>query len=120
MLVSRNNLARPFSRVVEGGVRPDGRMLALVILLAPLLLTLALLVRSRGGPAFYRHRRIGAGGRNFDCIKFRTMVVDADGVLQQLLATDPRAAAEWAATQKLRDDPRITRHRPLPAPVQPR
>ena len=63
----------------------------------------------RRRPAFYRHRRIGAGGRVFDCIKFRSMVVDAEGTLRRLLAADPAAAAEWAETQKLRDDPRITR-----------
>jgi undecaprenyl-phosphate galactose phosphotransferase len=82
---------------------------AFVLLFAPLLLVLAAVVRSDGGPAFYRHRRIGASGRSFGCIKFRTMVMDADRVLDQVLATDPAAAAEWAATQKLNDDPRITR-----------
>jgi len=45
----------------------------------------------------------------FDCLKFRSMGVDADSVLRRLLANDPEAADEWAATQKLRDDPRITR-----------
>jgi undecaprenyl-phosphate galactose phosphotransferase len=36
------------------------------------------------------------------------MVVDADRVLRRVLATDPEAAKEWASTQKLRDDPRVT------------
>ena len=75
----------------------------------PLLGVLAALVRADGGTVFYRHRRIGAGGRMFDCIKFRSMVLDADGVLRRVIAEDPAAAAEWAETQKLRDDPRITR-----------
>jgi Undecaprenyl-phosphate galactose phosphotransferase WbaP len=108
MLVSRNNLARPFSRTLKAAF--DQFVAAvLVVLLAPLLIGLAVCVRSDGGPAFYRHRRIGAGGRSFGCIKFRTMVTDSDRVLDQLLATDTAAAAEWAATQKLRDDPRVTR-----------
>ncbi len=81
----------------------------LLALLAPLLLILTLLVRADGGPAFYRQCRIGAGGRIFECIKFRSMVRDADRVLQDLLDTDPSAAAEWAATHKLRNDARITR-----------
>ncbi len=107
MLVSRNNLARPFSRTVKAAF--DQFVAALmVVVFAPLLLALALLVRSDGGPAFYRHRRIGAAGRVFGCIKFRTMVTDSDRVLDNLLATDPVAAAEWAATQKLRNDPRVT------------
>ena len=45
----------------------------------------------------------------FDCIKFRTMVMNADEVLYQVISTDSQAAAEWAATQKLRNDPRVTR-----------
>ncbi len=108
MLVSTSNLARPFSRVVKAAF-DQVAAIVLLALLAPLLLILAMLVRADGGPAFYRHRRIGAGGRVFDCLKFRSMVVDAEGALNRLLASDPAAAAEWAATQKLRNDPRITR-----------
>jgi undecaprenyl-phosphate galactose phosphotransferase len=107
MLVSRNNLARPFSRLLKA-VFDQIVAIILVVLLAPLLLVLAVLVSSDGGPVFFRHRRLGEGGRSFGCIKFRTMVMDADRVLDRVLATDPAAAAEWAATQKLRDDPRIT------------
>src|ERR1019366_5042162 len=81
----------------------------LVVLFAPLLAGLALLVRGDGGPVFYRQRRIGAGGREFSCLKFRTMVVDADRQLQHLLRADPHAAAEWADDQKLARDPRITK-----------
>jgi Undecaprenyl-phosphate galactose phosphotransferase WbaP len=108
MLLSSSNLSRPFSRLLKSvfDLTAAG---VLVVLFAPLLFGLAMLVRADGGPAFYRHRRIGAGGRVFDCIKFRSMVVNADHVLRQLLARDSDAAAEWAATQKLRRDPRITR-----------
>lgn len=107
MLLSRSNLSRPFSRLLKSVFDLTAAGL-LVVLFAPLLFGLAMLVRADGGPAFYRHRRIGAGGRVFDCIKFRSMVVDADQVLRHLLDRDPAAAAEWAATQKLRQDPRIT------------
>ena len=107
MLVSRNNLARPLSRALKAAF--DQVVAAiLLVLLAPLLLALSLMVRGDGGSAFYRHKRIGANGHAFGCIKFRTMVADADQVLQRVLASDPVAAAEWAASQKLRDDPRVT------------
>src|SRR5205085_11647172 len=49
------------------------------------------------------------GGRHFHCLKFRTMVTDSEQVLQDALATDPELLAEWNATRKLRNDPRITR-----------
>ena len=107
MLVNRNNLARPFSRLLKSAFDQVGACV-LLILLAPLMITLAVLVRADGGPAFYRHRRIGAGGRTFECIKFRSMCFDADAVLRRLLAKDVRAAGEWAASQKLSSDPRIT------------
>ena len=107
MLISRNNLARPLSRALKAAF--DQVVAAvLLVLLAPLLCVLSLLVRADGAPAFYRHRRIGANGHAFGCIKFRTMVANADEVLQHVLASDPAAAAEWAATQKLRNDPRVT------------
>jgi undecaprenyl-phosphate galactose phosphotransferase len=83
--------------------------LLLLVLFAPLMLVIALLVRQDGGPALFHHQRIGAGGRFFFCAKFRSMRVDAAAVLDELLAGDPAAAAEWAATQKLRNDPRVTR-----------
>nr|WP_281060668.1 sugar transferase [Mesorhizobium sp. M1A.F.Ca.IN.022.06.1.1] len=70
----------------------------------------ALLVKlSDRGPIFYGHKRIGRGGRIFACLKFRTMVQDGEKVLAAHLAANPDAAAEWAATRKLKDDPRVTR-----------
>ena len=60
-----------------------------------------------GRPVIYRHRRIGRDGAAFDCLKFRTMARDADRALAAHLARSPAARAEWEATRKLRDDPRI-------------
>lgn len=84
--------------------------LAGLVLLSPLFLMVALLVKlSDNGPIFYGHKRIGRGGRIFSCLKFRTMVVDGERVLAAYLATNPEANAEWIATRKLRNDPRVTR-----------
>ncbi len=81
---------------------------AMLLALAPVMLILALLVRLDGGPALFRHSRIGAGGRTFGCLKFRSMCLDADKRLQELLERDPAARAEWERDYKLRNDPRIT------------
>jgi len=80
-----------------------------ILLLAPLLIIcfMAVIVTSPG-PALFSHRRVGFNGKTFGCLKFRTMVTDAPQRLQHLLESDPAAAAEWAATCKLRNDPRIT------------
>jgi undecaprenyl-phosphate galactose phosphotransferase len=80
----------------------------LLATLSPLLIAIAVLVRRDGGSALFYHQRLGACGRFFHCVKFRSMRVDSDAVLHELLERDPAAAAEWAATQKLRNDPRVT------------
>ena len=80
-----------------------------LVLLAPFFLIVALLVRADGGPAFFAHQRVGRGGKLFGCLKFRSMVVDSQARLEALLANDPAARAEWEATRKLKNDPRITR-----------
>lgn len=80
-----------------------------LVLLAPFFLVVALLVRADGGPAFFAHQRVGRGGKLFGCLKFRSMVIDSQARLEALLASDPAARAEWEATRKLKNDPRITR-----------
>lgn len=81
---------------------------ALLLVLLPLFVLLAAIIRRDGGPAFYAHRRIGLGGREFGCMKFRSMVVDSDSRLAALLERDAAARAEWQETRKLRNDPRVT------------
>ncbi len=109
MLVTyRNNLAKPSQRIAKIAFDLSVATLALIVL-APLLLLVALLVKLDGGPALFVHTRIGAGGREFKCLKFRSMSVDGDSMLKRLFIRDPAAAAEWAATHKLRNDPRVTR-----------
>jgi exopolysaccharide production protein ExoY len=80
------------------------------VLLAPAFLAVALGIKlTMGGPAIYRHRRVGFGGRYFDCLKFRTMVTNGDEVLKRYLDANPAAAEEWRLNQKLVNDPRVTR-----------
>ncbi len=80
-----------------------------LVFLAPLMALIGLAVWMQdGGPVFYAQSRIGRGGTRFKCLKFRSMLVDADQRLQQLLVQDPAAKDEWERDHKLRDDPRIT------------
>jgi len=81
----------------------------LLLLLFPILLLLALAIRLEGGPALYRHTRVGRNHKPFGCLKYRTMVSDADQRLAEHLAASPFAAMEWSARRKLTCDPRITR-----------
>lgn len=91
------------------------RLLDVLIAGAMLLFTLPLfalvaiaIMVSDPGPIIFGHKRVGRGGKPFRCLKFRSMVVDADARLRALLACDPSSAREWALHQKLRGDPRIT------------
>ena len=61
------------------------------------------------GPIFYSHKRIGKNGKYFKMYKFRTMVVDADKKLAELLENDEEARKEWDMNRKLKNDPRITK-----------
>nr|WP_321510432.1 sugar transferase [uncultured Hyphomonas sp.] len=80
-----------------------------LVFVFPLLLVVATLIRLQdGGKAVYAQKRYGRNGRTFSCYKLRSMVANADERLQEILATDPEARAEWEETQKLVNDPRIT------------
>jgi len=91
------------------------RMLDITVVVAfmpiwlPAVVVLALIVARNGGMPFFGHERVGRRGRSFRCWKLRTMVPDAATALLNHLESDPEAAAEWAATHKLRNDPRVTR-----------
>lgn len=103
----RNNLARLSSRFVKRLFDVVVSFL-LLILFSPLFLYIALKVKKDGGSITYGHERIGYQGKSFQCLKFRSMVVNSQEVLAQLLATDPQAKAEWEKYFKLKNDPRIT------------
>jgi exopolysaccharide biosynthesis polyprenyl glycosylphosphotransferase len=86
--------------------------LALVFPLAPLVAFLVCILAvavkiADPGPAFYRQKRVGRGGRSIEILKLRTMYRDAELRLQQLLDADPVARAQWDRHFKLSQDPRI-------------
>ncbi len=108
VLGSSSDLSVPLGGAIKRSFDIVGAFLALVAF-SPLCILLALLVKlSDGGPVLYGHARVGRGGRTFRCLKFRTMVLNGDAVLAAHLSADPDALAEWMATRKLKNDPRIT------------
>jgi len=82
--------------------------LTLAVVLSPLLLVVGLMLARDRGPIIYSHSRTGRHGRTFGCLKFRTMVPNAEQVLREILHHDPDMQREWMRNQKLRNDPRIT------------
>ena len=81
----------------------------LIVSLLPVFALLAVLVMSDGGPATFGHVRVGRNGKSFRCLKFRSMVLNADQVLKALIESDPQVRAEWERDFKLKNDVRITR-----------
>ena len=84
-------------------------VLSASLVVGPLILLLALLVAADGSNPFYWNERVGRRGRNFRMLKLRTMVPDADKMLEDYLSRNAEARLEWNSTQKLKTDPRITR-----------
>jgi lipopolysaccharide/colanic/teichoic acid biosynthesis glycosyltransferase len=80
-----------------------------IVFVSPIVVIVVVLLAAQGGPILFAHRRIGFEGRHFFCLKFRSMVVDAETRLTRLLEQNPVARREWELNHKLRDDPRITR-----------
>lgn len=84
--------------------------LLVLILFSPVYLILALLIAlSSQGPIFYVQERIGQNYKPFNCIKFRTMVSNADEMLVQMMETSPQLRQEFESSFKLKKDPRITK-----------
>lgn len=83
--------------------------LLVLTLFAPVYLCIALgIALTSPGPVFFIQNRVGRDGRLFRCIKFRTMVVNADLMLEELLSSNPACRAEFESNFKLKTDPRIT------------
>jgi exopolysaccharide biosynthesis polyprenyl glycosylphosphotransferase len=79
--------------------------LALVVLALPMLAIGAAIRATSSGPALYRQTRVGKAARPFTMFKFRTMVVDADDLRNDLLGANENDGMMF----KLRNDPRVTR-----------
>ncbi len=105
----KNNLSNPFTYMTK---RITDYILTIMILpvVLPIMIVLAVLVKkSSPGPIFYSHTRIGKNGKEFKCYKFRTMYIDADKRLKEILEKDPIKKKEWETYWKLKDDPRVTK-----------
>lgn len=79
-------------------------------IIIPVMIILALLTKlTSKGPIFYGHTRIGKNGKSFKCWKFRSMCINSQEILNQILETDPQMRAEWEKDHKFLNDPRITK-----------
>jgi Undecaprenyl-phosphate galactose phosphotransferase WbaP len=82
---------------------------SIALVCAPVFVVIAIIIRVSGQPVVFSHQRVGKDRKMFQCYKFRSMVPDAEQILQKLLHSDPAVLREWRESHKLRDDPRITK-----------
>lgn len=81
----------------------------ILLLFSPLVIIIILKIKKDGGEVLYRHERIGKNGRLFNCLKFRTMAINSQQLLTELLEQDPLVREEWKNSFKLKNDPRVTK-----------
>ncbi|MCK3655752.1 UDP-phosphate galactose phosphotransferase [Pasteurellaceae bacterium Macca] len=103
-----NNLSKRSSRILKRFMDVFGSIV-IIIMLSPILCLIFFLIKKDGGSAIYGHSRIGQNGKEFKCLKFRSMVLNSKEVLDELLLNDPVAKAQWDKDFKLKNDPRITK-----------
>lgn len=103
-----SRLSSSLGRVAKRAFDISGALLLGIVFL-PLMLVIVLFTLWETGSVIYRHRRVGCDGRTFECLKFRTMIPNADQALREVLEHDQELKAEWVRDHKLRNDPRITR-----------
>ena len=105
----RNNLLSPVDKYMKN-IFDYFMALFLIILFSPLLILLySVVYSSTNGHPLFKHRRIGLNGKKFNVYKFRTMYIDADKKLEELLEECEESRKEWEKEFKLKDDPRITK-----------
>lgn len=84
--------------------------LLVLIVCAPVYLVLAMAIAyTSSGSVFYIQERVGKNYRRFGCIKFRTMIPNADRLLDQMMAESEDLRQEFSENFKLKQDPRITK-----------
>ena len=105
----QNNLARKSNRIMK-------RIFHIVvtvcggIFILPFMLIIAIIIYlDSGGPIIYKQKRVGRNGKEFNFYKFRSMVKNADTILEEYLNTHEDEKKEWQKNFKLKNDPRVTK-----------
>jgi Undecaprenyl-phosphate galactose phosphotransferase WbaP len=103
----RNELLRRYNRLVKRVLDLALGLIGLLIA-APVITLCAVLIKLVSpGPVFFRQEREGLDGRTFQVWKLRTMHVDADARLIEILRRNPKLRQQWERSAKLLEDPRL-------------
>ena len=105
----QNNLAKQSNRIMKRIFDIVATLCGGILILPILAIVAVLIYLDSPGPIVFGHKRIGQGGKEFPCYKFRSMVPNAQEALEVYLKENPAARKEWERDFKLKDDPRVTR-----------
>ena len=105
----QNNLARKSNRIMKRIFDIVATVCGGILILPIFAIVVVLIYLDSPGPIVFGHKRVGQGGKEFPCYKFRSMVPNAQEALEVYLKENPTAREEWERDFKLKDDPRVTR-----------
>lgn len=105
----QNNLARKSNRIMKRIFDIVATVCGGILILPIIAIVAVLIYLDSPGPIVFGHKRVGQGGKEFFCYKFRSMVPNAQEALEIYLKEHPEAREEWERDFKLKDDPRVTK-----------
>ncbi|MCK9226052.1 MAG: exopolysaccharide biosynthesis polyprenyl glycosylphosphotransferase [Candidatus Muirbacterium halophilum] len=108
VLENRQNLLSPYRNLIKRLFDIFGSIIGIIILSPVFIFIIIAIKLTSKGPVFYAHKRLGKNKKIFGCWKFRTMVLNADKILEEWLEKNPEIREEFYKDFKLKDDPRIT------------
>ena len=109
ILEVKNNLAQRRNRLFKRIFDVTATVIGGILILPVALIAAILIYLDSPGPIVFGHKRVGQGGKEFPCYKFRSMVPNAQEALEIYLKENPEAREEWERDFKLKDDPRVTK-----------
>ena len=109
ILEVKNNLAQRRNRLFKRIFDITATVIGGILILPVIAIVAILIYLDSPGPIVFGHKRVGQGGKEFPCYKFRSMVPNAQAALEIYLKENPEAREEWERDFKLKDDPRVTK-----------
>lgn len=109
ILEVKNNLAQRHNRLFKRIFDITATVIGGILILPVIAIVALLIYLDSPGPIVFGHKRVGQGGKEFPCYKFRSMVPNAQEALEIYLKENPAAREEWERDFKLKDDPRVTK-----------
>ncbi len=109
ILEVKNNLAQRRNRLFKRIFDITATVIGGILILPVIAIVAILIYLDSPGPIVFGHKRVGQGGKEFPCYKFRSMVPNAQEAMEIYLKENPEAREEWERDFKLKDDPRVTK-----------